>query len=485
MKNLKKLLSLAVALVMALSMLTVASITSFAAENEYTLGDVDGSGKITAADARIVLRNSASLEVLSDEQKAAADIDGNGNVTAADARIILRISASLDSINNYISVEPDFDTLELSNYILTSPDYIAEQTGLEFKLNEDTGYTESDEFLMYVSGHDNDYDGVTDEEYVELIALEKANDYTIFGVSVGMSSDEAVKILTDAGHEAEVDDDGYIGFIDNESGINLFAMADEDGMINYVEVYYYFVDLGYIIGLNVEWFGYYFPGFEPSDGVYKDDIIEVRFTPYGYSYMVKVTKQAQVGIYTLVVGMSQAEVDELIEYYECKTVSEDYYVVDMYDDNINEILEITFSDGVVTSVSLTRGAYPDLSTYIYFEEDFLLSDMDGLTVDDEHAVIDGEICYSLDNMHFIVSELDGIREVAISGESEHNILGIKYGTDLYEAIDCLSWYGLEATDDDTYYESEDGYYYAYMESADGETVSSITFGVSLEYEEYM
>ena len=60
------------------------------------LGDVNGDAKISASDARIVLRAAASLEKLSSNQQTAADYDKNGKVNAADARYILRVSAKLD-----------------------------------------------------------------------------------------------------------------------------------------------------------------------------------------------------------------------------------------------------------------------------------------------------------------------------------------------------------------------------------------------------
>ena len=58
--------------------------------------DVNGDGKITAADARLALRVSAKLTVFEDTNSFfAADIDSNGKITAADARAILRKSAGL------------------------------------------------------------------------------------------------------------------------------------------------------------------------------------------------------------------------------------------------------------------------------------------------------------------------------------------------------------------------------------------------------
>ena len=62
----------------------------------YTLGDIDGNGKITAADARLALRISAKLETGTETQLLAADTDKNGRITASDARKILRVAANLE-----------------------------------------------------------------------------------------------------------------------------------------------------------------------------------------------------------------------------------------------------------------------------------------------------------------------------------------------------------------------------------------------------
>ena len=62
----------------------------------FVPGDVDGDGKVEAADARTALRASAKLETLDPDERMRADIDGDGKVTAADARKILRKSAGLE-----------------------------------------------------------------------------------------------------------------------------------------------------------------------------------------------------------------------------------------------------------------------------------------------------------------------------------------------------------------------------------------------------
>lgn len=66
-------------------------------ELEFDLGDVDGDGRITAADARLILRRAARLITFTPEQDWLADVNGDGVVTAADARLVLRVAAKLDT----------------------------------------------------------------------------------------------------------------------------------------------------------------------------------------------------------------------------------------------------------------------------------------------------------------------------------------------------------------------------------------------------
>ena len=69
-------------------------------DDEYTVivkGDTEADGKITAADARRILRISARLESPDEVTSAAADVDLNGKISAAEARAILRYAARLTS----------------------------------------------------------------------------------------------------------------------------------------------------------------------------------------------------------------------------------------------------------------------------------------------------------------------------------------------------------------------------------------------------
>ena len=70
------------------------NLTSYSAY----LGDIDGNGKITASDARAILRISAKLDKLDDNKTVFADVNNDLKITASDARIVLRMSAKLDSL---------------------------------------------------------------------------------------------------------------------------------------------------------------------------------------------------------------------------------------------------------------------------------------------------------------------------------------------------------------------------------------------------
>ena len=58
-------------------------------------GDADGNGKLTAEDARLILRHFVALEPIQKTMLERADINGDGRITPEDARIVLRRSVHL------------------------------------------------------------------------------------------------------------------------------------------------------------------------------------------------------------------------------------------------------------------------------------------------------------------------------------------------------------------------------------------------------
>ena len=91
MKN--RFIAVALSLIMLFS-----SASMIVNADSFVLGDADGSGKITAMDARVVLRAAAKIEPLAEEYLAAADVNFDGKVTAMDARIILRAAAKVEEL---------------------------------------------------------------------------------------------------------------------------------------------------------------------------------------------------------------------------------------------------------------------------------------------------------------------------------------------------------------------------------------------------
>ncbi len=90
----KKFISLLLILIMVFT-----PVTAFATIPEYDaswakMGDINLDKRITAMDARLVLRYSAKLDS-GEMDLYRSDADGNGRLTAADAREILRVAAGL------------------------------------------------------------------------------------------------------------------------------------------------------------------------------------------------------------------------------------------------------------------------------------------------------------------------------------------------------------------------------------------------------
>lgn len=105
----KKLIFKFSSLILIISMLFSAGIFSSSAATLRS-GDVDGDGKITAGDARNILRLSVGLVKCIPLIEQYADTDGDEKVSAADARLALRISVNLDSESSLASFTPDNDS---------------------------------------------------------------------------------------------------------------------------------------------------------------------------------------------------------------------------------------------------------------------------------------------------------------------------------------------------------------------------------------
>ena len=68
------------------------------------VGDIDGTGSISAADARLALRKAVGLESYTEgsPQYIACDVIKDNNVTAGDARMILRAAVGLEDPTDWL-----------------------------------------------------------------------------------------------------------------------------------------------------------------------------------------------------------------------------------------------------------------------------------------------------------------------------------------------------------------------------------------------
>ena len=76
-------------------MLFRSSYLGIAKPESTVKGDINNDKKVTAADARGILRVAAGLQKLFGQAKKNADVNNDGKITAADARDALRDAANL------------------------------------------------------------------------------------------------------------------------------------------------------------------------------------------------------------------------------------------------------------------------------------------------------------------------------------------------------------------------------------------------------
>ena len=91
----KKIISLFLIVVLCFSSVTAFAKTPLLDTTQLMMGDANKDGKVTAGDARTVLRISAKLDAQDSVNLYSVDADGNGKITASDARTILRVAANL------------------------------------------------------------------------------------------------------------------------------------------------------------------------------------------------------------------------------------------------------------------------------------------------------------------------------------------------------------------------------------------------------
>ena len=83
--------------VLALILCTFSAMVVFAApeqEIDRVIGDVDGDGNVSMADALTILR--MAMDILPVENQQIADVDGDGFITSMDALLALRFAMHIE-----------------------------------------------------------------------------------------------------------------------------------------------------------------------------------------------------------------------------------------------------------------------------------------------------------------------------------------------------------------------------------------------------
>ena len=76
-------------------LLDLDDIGRFTVQQGFVLGDLNGDGQVTKADAQIALDIAVDKVVATPEQEAAGDLNGDSRINAADAALIMRLAAGL------------------------------------------------------------------------------------------------------------------------------------------------------------------------------------------------------------------------------------------------------------------------------------------------------------------------------------------------------------------------------------------------------
>ena len=153
----KKALSLCLAVILAVS---VCGLASFAARN----GDMDADNRITASDARSILRAAVGLDTLTEEKKQSADLDMDGKITAADARIALRLSVGLDLASENMFAN-EYEVLLGGVYAAS---FVVTEEGYSQKMT--MSFTPSTSYIsMYIDNAGELMEGLTGEMTISLL----------------------------------------------------------------------------------------------------------------------------------------------------------------------------------------------------------------------------------------------------------------------------------------------------------------------------
>lgn len=407
--------------------------------DDYSLGDVNDDGKITAADARTILRASARLETLTEIQSLAADIDGNGKLAASDARIALRISARLDSIDNYIKEEPPVDEPPVDEPPVDERTDLSEYIGLHV-----SDFTDDfPEFIFEdgVAAYDSVAISLDDSDCICDITDTGSEGFSVFGVNGNTPYDEARAIFENAGFVFEDDETAF----NSELGLYLWVFVGED-MTAY-NVYFltddevvFDNDLAMNIGRDI---GLYLDNIpelvedEEDSSHFFTDYLDI-FTDNGFVFDIIINGQCDYSIYGVAYGSTYEEAEENLAFYGFVYDEEnDCWYNELY----NEYVFVYYDENSlvdVVDVLVYSEQYPEneLVQYLWCDIDDIENDFGELEFYPETEEYYAH--YYIDGIYFYVDEFNIVTTIDIEDNEEYCILDIYTGSDLYYVTEMFA-----------------------------------------------
>lgn len=176
--------------------LKIYSLTDFTVLKEnkpeaYPSGDTDRDGKVTASDARFILRASVKLETIDILSLPYADTDHNGEISASDARYALRASVGLEEavLHSFIVRLKNGVTCDKGGAFfffctLTNTAYYAMGDSIEHSFTDGNCYRNTEcsvcgEITEYTDGHNFNASGICNDCFISKAEYEALKETTL------------------------------------------------------------------------------------------------------------------------------------------------------------------------------------------------------------------------------------------------------------------------------------------------------------------
>lgn len=188
--------------------------TTFMHQGE-NIGDMNGDGDITAADAVMILQALSGTRTLTQKEMYRSDVDGDGKVTEEDAKTILRMVVGLEP-------KPDESCGVLASAYFKVK--MTDNTDLVMNAHKSVSF-EHDQYLYIIDG----------KQYIRLVPTYATSQQTIGGQTIDLPYINSVKAEVVEGYIPTTAVNGHYEYDElNEEGTNTPGSAENPGVWKHV-----------------------------------------------------------------------------------------------------------------------------------------------------------------------------------------------------------------------------------------------------------